>query len=399
VTTPTSGAPARVSCENVGANPRALAVALAWINLRGQLWMMNPGRHSCLAMREVNAPVVDVVSVYGPVNAGVRARALEWLRRLDTPGRLTSYFGQNAAGATMFLRNPATAFASERQLASLTRQRPATLFLSREASPLSRGRPEERLLGSAAHGVYDIDDALHDVVQRFPLDPLFSKSAKATRAARAADVVIAGNEYLAGWANELNREVRIIPTCVEPANYARKLHYDMPEIPRIVWLGTPSGERYLLGIASALLEVHHRVGARLILVGAGSRPLGPLDVMTDRIPWSLEFVQTQLCSFDVGIMPLQDTAYERGKCAYKLLEYGAAGLPVVASPVGVNGSILTRSSAPAPLRGEDWADALSALLMASSRERESQAGRQLELIANEYSFARWLPAWKEAVLP
>jgi hypothetical protein len=98
-------------------------------------------------------PSVDVVSVYGDANAGVRARARAWLHRLGISHRLTSYFSGNAASTTQFLRHPRRAVASERVLRGLAGSRPEVLLLSREASPLSGGRIEARLLAAAGHGV------------------------------------------------------------------------------------------------------------------------------------------------------------------------------------------------------------------------------------------------------
>jgi glycosyltransferase involved in cell wall biosynthesis len=343
-------------------------------------------------------PAVDVVSVYGDANAGVRARARSWLQRLGVTHRLTSYFGENAASTSQFFRHPRRAVASERALHGLVRSPSGALLLSREASPLSGGRIEERLLAASHHGVYDIDDALHHDVRGPFFEALFSKGGKATRAARAADVVVAGNEYLAEWASQLNRDVRMIPTCVEPSEYSPKETYELSDPPRLVWMGTPSGEDYLLEITAALLEVHRKTGARLTIVGAGSRPLGPLAPITDRVPWHLEAVHRTLRTYDLGLMPLRDTAYERGKCAYKLLEYGAAGLPFIGSPVGANAAILQDAFAPAPRSVGEWSDVLEGSLLMSASSRQAQAARQHAVIDLGFTFDRWTATWGAAVL-
>ena len=371
----------------------------AWPPEGSTRWSVPPDDKKGGVLVSADEPHVDVVSVYGTVNAGVRARAMEWLERSQMQGRLTSYFDLNRAGASFFLRHPAKALAAERRIARLARTRPRTLLLSREASPLSNGRSEDRLLSAAQHGVYDIDDALHQVTQRFPLDPLLSKRMKADRAARCADVVIAGNEYLAEWASGANKDVRIIPTCVDPSAYSRKSSFELGPTPQIVWLGTPSGEPYLVDIAPALLALRERVGARLTIIGSGSASLGSLDVMIERVPWSLEYVRSRLRSFDVGIMPLRDGDYERGKCAYKLLEYGAAALPSVASPVGANAPILQKAAAPAPRTVDDWYQALAGLLTAPATERAQIGQRLHEVVAAGYSFAEHESVWLSAVMP
>jgi glycosyltransferase involved in cell wall biosynthesis len=342
-------------------------------------------------------PPIDVVSVYGPTNAGVRARALRWCSRFGIVPRLTNYFPGNAAAGGEFLRRPLRAAAAEGRLRSLMRRQPEILLLSREASPLSKGTIEARLLTRSAHGVYDIDDALHEDVRGRSFEALFSKSAKASRAALAADVVIAGNDFLADWARTSADEIRVIPTCVEPNDYNQKQDYTLSDPPRLVWLGTPSGEPYLADVAPALLRANRATGARLSIIGSGSRDLGSLEPIVDRIPWRLSWVHEHLRSFDVGLMPLRDSQYEKGKCAYKLLEYGAAGLPFVGSPVGVNASILEGADAPAPQSLDDWVDAVGACLSAAAEDRRDQARRQA-IIIGRFTYEHWADAWREAVL-
>jgi glycosyltransferase involved in cell wall biosynthesis len=342
---------------------------------------------------------VDVISLYNTVNAGVRARALTWLERLGLDHQLHSYFDGGAAGLGVFARSPGRAACSERQLRALAEKRPDTLFLRREATPLGRGRLEDRLLRSSRHGVYDIDDALYHDVRGWAFERLFSKGATAAQAAAAADVVIVGNSYLAEWASALNNEVRIVPTCVEPEAYRVKRSYDIADGPRLVWLGTPSGERYVADIAPALQRLNREHDARVTIVGSVQEQLGDLEAVIDRVPWSLLHVHDAIGTYDIGLMPLRDTPYERGKCAYKLLEYGAAGLPSVASPVGANASILREAGAPAPRTTDEWYQALDGLLRAPAAERARLGGQLREVVADGYSFARHESAWRWAVVP
>src|SRR5436305_3743919 len=127
-------------------------------------------------------------------------------------------------------------------------------------------------------------------------------------------------------------------------------------------MGSPSTEPYLRLVEAPLLALHRACGARLTVVSAGSAPLGPLESMADRVRWSRDGYGTVLAGADVGIGPLADTPYARGKCAYKLLQYAAAGLPLVASPVGANDAALrVLGGVPAP-DGDAWYDALTHLL-------------------------------------
>lgn len=343
------------------------------------------------------SPSIAVASVFGPGNASVRARVLEPLVRLGLAHALTSYF-PGARTVREGLRRPGSVWNGQTRLRRLARSRPDVLVLNREASPFGRGGIEATLLGRARRGVLDIDDALHLDPRRGPLGRLLAKPEKATRAARAADVVIAGNPFLAEWAAGLADEVHMIPTCVDPSRYRRKEDFQLHDPPRLVWMGTRSGEQYLRAIAPALDAAHRATGARLTIIGDSSAAVPPeLRPFTDRRAWSLGAAHTALADYDVGIMPLLDTPYELGKCAYKLLEYGASDLPSVATPVGANRPIIESAQALGP-RLSEWRDALLEILAASADRREAWGRRLGETVRTDYAFATWLPAWQVAVL-
>lgn len=340
---------------------------------------------------------IDVISLYGAANAGVRARAFGFLERLDVPFTLHCYFDSNAAGLRQFVRHPVRAAAAEWDLRRLVAAGAETVILCREASPLSKGELESRLLRSARHAVYDIDDSFHDDVRSPVFEALFSKGRKAEKAVAVADVVVVGNEYLAEWASKRAKMVRVIPTCVDPGAYVAKSNYELADPPRLLWLGTPSGERYLRLVEPALRRLHDELGVTLMIIGDTRPRLGRLESLIARTEWSLAGVSETIADYDVGIMPLEDSSYERGKCAYKLLEYGAAGLPVVASPVGVNARILAASGNAAPSTASEWYDALRDLLSVSAATRRTRGRSLLDVVGREFTFGRWLAAWRSAV--
>jgi glycosyltransferase involved in cell wall biosynthesis len=342
---------------------------------------------------------LDVVAVYGASNAGVRSRGLAWLEGTERVVNLSSYFGTNAAGAAQFLRYPHRAVRAEYQLRTMGGRRPASLLLIREASPLSRGGTETAVLRAAEHSVYDLDDALFHDVRGPVFELLFSKSSTAERAAAAASTVIVGNEYLAEWAASKARDVRIIPTCVDPGRYTTKKNYEIGDRPQVVWMGTPSGERYLADLHAPLAHLNARFGARLTIIGSPRRTLGPMERLIDRVPWGLTEAYERLHTYDLGIMPLRDGPYERGKCAYKLLEYGAAGLPVAGSPVGVNARILADAGSDAPRTRDEWSVALTRLIEAAEVDRRATGQRLHGLVRREFSFDAWRRHWHSAVFP
>ena len=341
-------------------------------------------------------PPLVVVTPYGRDGGSSRVRVYDWLDHLGLTAEIHDYRGAATNRPKTLVKQPFSTLRAE----SSTRTTDVVgrhLLLSREASPLSGGRLEARLLTSAAHGVYDVDDALfHDVgtgVRR-----AFSKASTWLRAVAAADVVVAGNDYLAERATRSARRVVVVPSCIEPSAYAVKRTYRLADPPRLVWVGSPATETYLFNVAPSLLELHRRTGARLRVVSAGSGALGPLEEMVDRVPWSAESVAAALAGADVAIAPLTDSPYARGKSAYKLLQYAAAGLPMVGSPVGANAPALEMFAGLPERSALGWTEALVGLLAAADDVRSRLGAIARRGVEEHYSFARWAPTWRAAVL-
>ncbi len=161
----------------------------------------------------------------------------------------------------------------------------------------------------------------------------------------------------------------------------------------IGWIGSPVTGKYLSVVREALQIVCRRVpGARVTLVGCRpeSANFGP-DVPVTVLPWSEAGEADLIRAFDVGIMPLPDTPWERGKCGYKLLQYMACARPVVASPVGVNAQIVTPGeNGFHAANTNDWVNALTRLASdAGLRARLGAAGRAR--VEREYCLAVTAP--------
>jgi glycosyltransferase involved in cell wall biosynthesis len=153
---------------------------------------------------------------------------------------------------------------------------------------------------------------------------------------------------------------------------------------RIGWIGSPVTAPYLELIREALGEVIKKTNARLVLVGAGD--WDPLQGMEKEVlPWSEDSEVAHIQSFDVGIMPLPDGPFEQGKCGYKLIQYMACGLPVVASPVGVNTCIIEQGKTGfLASSNTDWVQALIMLSKDTGmRGALGKAGRKK--VEQEYS--------------
>lgn len=340
---------------------------------------------------------LSTVASYGRAAGSSRVRVFDWLDHLGVKADSFTYLGQSSNSLGMLLRAPMRIPSVEVELRRIARSvGEQTLLLSRQASPFSNGKIEHELLSRSARGIYDFDDALmHTVPSR--REKVWSKRKVWRRSSVSADVVIAGNDFLAAEAALHNQNVVIIPSCVEPDKYLVKKDYRMTSTPLGVWLGSPSTEQYLRRIERPLLELNESRGLRLLVISSGSASLGELDRIIDRKEWSDTTYQQELIQADFGIMPLDDTQWSRGKCAYKLLQYGAAALPMVGSAVGANTSVLQRADGISVSTQTEWRDAMESLIDEPEARRSIRGRSGRAAVEAHYSFSAWADVWREAL--
>jgi glycosyltransferase involved in cell wall biosynthesis len=151
----------------------------------------------------------------------------------------------------------------------------------------------------------------------------------------------------------------------------------------IGWIGSPATAKYLDAVAGPLAQVCGDTGARVRLIGAGAAALPGLPV--DLQAWDEATETLKIGEFDIGIMPLADGPWERGKCGFKLVQYMACGVPVVASPVGVNPRIVESGvHGFLATSAQQWVQALTDLVHnAALRARMGVEGRRR--VENFYS--------------
>lgn len=193
---------------------------------------------------------------------------------------------------------------------------------------------------------------------------------------KSADLVIAGNFFLADYARKAGAgRVETVPSVVDLDRYPASEHRDNG-IFTIGWIGSPSTSKYLEGIAPALAKVCELGRGKVVLIGSGRIELAGVPV--EITPWSEEREVEDLRSCDVGIMPLYDGSWERGKCGLKTIQYMACGLPVVVSPIGVNKDMVEDGvNGFLAKDNEEWVKALSALRDDKAlRERMGRSGRK-----------------------
>jgi glycosyltransferase involved in cell wall biosynthesis len=198
-----------------------------------------------------------------------------------------------------------------------------------------------------------------------------------------ATAITVGNAYLAEYVSAVNPNVTIVPTVVNTEMYRPARTPDRPLT--VGWIGSPSTWRYAEQILPDILPQLSANGARFLAVGAG--PAGERWPGIENRAWSEASEIASVQDMDIGVMPLPDERWARGKCGYKLIQYMACGLPTIASPVGVNSEIIqdgrTGFLAVGP---DDWTSALQRLLDdADVRRRLGEAGR--ERVIERYSLA------------
>jgi len=261
-----------------------------------------------------------------------------------------------------------------------------------EAFPWLPPFAERALARMGVPFVLDFDDAIfHQYGEHRSALVRSLLGGKLAETMRAAAAVHAGSAYIAEYAGLAGaRRVELLPTVVDTRSLSPDEGNATREGFRIGWIGSPSTSAYLADVAPALRAFCDRhSGARIVLVGARDDALAGLPV--ERRAWSEEREREDLRSMDVGIMPLRDDAWSRGKCGFKLIQYMACGLPVVASPVGTNRDIVRDGvNGLLATSGDQWEAALERLAAsAEERLRMGMAGRAA--VEGRYSVEAVLP--------
>ena len=324
-----------------------------------------------------------MLTKYGSLGASSRMRFLQYLPQLQQAGfrvtvqvllsdeLLISRYQRGAYGRWPLFR----AYAD--RLRTLLKSPPFDVaWIEKEALPWFPAWFERWLLRGVPY-VLDFDDAIfHNYdLHRFAWVRRFYGQ-RIDRLMEGARLVIAGNRYLADRATAAGAQwVEVVPTVVDLALYPAKQMYSVATKPCIVWIGSPSTVQYLLELAEPFGVLAKRQPFTLRVIGGGAITMPGVHV--ESLPWSADTEAALIVECDVGIMPLRDTPWEQGKCAYKLIQYMACGLPTVSSPIGANRDVV--------IEGETgffadtayaWVEKMELLLCdAALRQRLGLAGR------------------------
>jgi glycosyltransferase involved in cell wall biosynthesis len=302
---------------------------------------------------------------------------------------LEALYGGHPAAA----RKRAWGYFGQRFMQLLHRREHDLAWIEGELFPYLPYWVEATLARSFKSYVVDYDDALFHKYDQ-SANPLVRRllGRKIDRIMRGAACVIAGNRYLAARARQAGAaRIEVIPTVVDEQRYTAINTAD-GQPPVIGWIGSPATEHYMLDMRPALEQVCAGNHARLLLVGARPETAHLFNGTTPEVvAWSEVTEAAMIARMDIGIMPLLDSPWERGKCGYKIIQYMACGLPVVASPVGVNVNIVHHGENGFLATDEAaWRDALERLIASPSlRERMGAAGRAR--VEAEYSLGAQVP--------
>lgn len=335
------------------------------------------------------------MALYGPLAASTRYRLGQYVEGLRVHGidlqirylLGDDYLGRRFAGLpvqpAVLLRSGVRRF---RDLALQGRFDAAMLHC--ELLPLVPGVLEAGLLRIPF--VYDFDDAfyLRYRLGRFaPLRALLG--GKFDQVMQRAAHVTAGNEVLASYASLQNENTHFMPTVVDTERYE-----PMPELRSgseftVGWIGSPTTADYLAQLVEPLSRIGREGPVRFVVIGGKAPSIPGVNVVEQ--PWSEDTEIRQINSFDVGVMPLPDTDWARGKCAFKLIQYMACGVPVIASPVGANNAVVGSDCGILAATSDEWTTALRTLRDAGRRRLQEMGDAARARVEREYCLALTLP--------
>lgn len=246
--------------------------------------------------------------------------------------------------------------------------------------------------------IYDFDDAIY-LKETSPYNKIidFLKTpSKTAEIIKMCKHTIAGNSYLENYAKNFTNKVTVIPTPIDTEKYSPQAKANKPDTIVVGWIGSHTTARYLLPLRSAFSKLKtNNPQLEIKLVGLGA--LGSHFPEANCIDWKLDDEISVLRSFDMGIMPLPDDEWTRGKCGFKLIQYMAIAIPVICSPVGANKEIVIDGyNGIFAESEEEWIRAIQKLIDDKElRERMGRNGR--DTVDEKYSLKVMAPLFEDVI--
>jgi len=265
-----------------------------------------------------------------------------------------------------------------RRLSTISKARKYDLvYILREAALLGPAFFERLLYQQRVPFVFDFDYAIF-VTYRSPSNGYLSylKFASKTKTiCRLASHVMVGNPYLAEYAGQVNDKVTVIPTTIDTEKYRLSEPRDSDGPLTIGWTGSYSTVQHLDTLRGALKKLAETENFRLRVIGTPAYEIAPVNV--EAMQWRAATELEDLSAIDIGVMPLPDDKWSKGKCGLKALQFMALGVPTICSPVGVNTDIIQDNENGFLAATEaEWVEKLTRLLRSAElRRRLGQAGR------------------------
>ena len=254
------------------------------------------------------------------------------------------------------------------------------VVVQREAIQFGTVLFERAVARSRPRLVFDFDDAVwlpnaSSANSRFAW---LKNAEKTARIIDAADLVFAGNDYLADYALRFNAAVEVVPTTIDTKQYIPEAREERQEPLTIGWSGSITTMEHFKPFVPVLKRVRDRLGERVRFELIGDPTYREPELGIVGRAWSAATEVEDLKRFDIGVMPLPDDEWSRGKCGLKGLQYMALAIPTVMSPVGVNSTIITDGRNGLLAASEDeWVDKLTQLVESGDLRRQlGSAGRQ-----------------------
>jgi glycosyltransferase involved in cell wall biosynthesis len=259
------------------------------------------------------------------------------------------------------------------------------VLVHREASLVGPAWSERLAKSHCPRLIYDFDDAVW-IPYISPTNQYLSYlkfPGKTRTICRMASLVLAGNDHLAQWARQHSDNVHVVPSTVALREYSVRPPDEFRDEAVIGWTGSHSSVPYLRLLEEPLARLRRKRTFRMVLIGVSGISMRGIDV--ECRPWNSATEAEDLWGFSVGVMPLPDEPWARGKCGMKAIQYMAVGLPAVVSPVGANRTIVRDGiDGYHAMSGDQWVDRLERLLAdAQLRRRMGDAARAS--VAERYS--------------
>lgn len=261
------------------------------------------------------------------------------------------------------------------------------IFIQREAFMLGTTYFERKFSQSSAKVIFDFDDAIWhmDVSDGNKKFKFLKNPSKTEEIIRISDLIFAGNDYLAAYAKPFNSHCVIIPTTIDTKEYQRMEKIEKDSTICIGWSGSVTTIKHFEFALPALLKIKAHYGERVKIkvIGDGNYKNDALNVKG--IAWTKAAEVKELSEFDIGIMPLPDDEWAKGKCGLKGLQYMALEIPTIMSPVGVNTEIIhDGENGFLAASTDEWVTKIAQLIESEAlRIQLGKAARQT--VVNQYS--------------